>query len=245
MVYYKKMRDNLLKKIRRCLQQIETNTSLNTLWTRPWIKGIYPKIRDDCVLGPQILGHLIDHGRDAHVYAIKYIDRVVRIAKIEYSTSLSSFHRYIYSLSILRQLAMADDCKYYDFLMMLPCVYDVFTCTCDGRSYGVMVMGRYDGNLRDYMGSSYKINYDALETILTNMFTQLHGFGFAHRDVVMENIMYKRKCDGSVQFVLTDFGDAVNVDYLGDDMRVFDAYLNNEKDSLQTLLTECRQYYDI
>lgn len=89
---------------------------------------------------------------------------------------------------------------------------EVNICKKDKKIYGIYKMKQYDGDIVD---AALKLTNDELKTFtaelkkfLENVLKDIHDCNVVHRDLIMDNILYKDE-EGKPTFVLTDFEDAI------------------------------------
>jgi tRNA A-37 threonylcarbamoyl transferase component Bud32 len=88
-----------------------------------------------------------------------------------------------------------------------PKLYDAWLCYTDGVTIGMMVLDRWDGDLRQYIVDS---NIDTMLQDLEHKMYKLHNLGFVHGDIWPANVLF-RKRGNKTEVALTDFDRSVPI----------------------------------
>lgn len=90
-----------------------------------------------------------------------------------------------------------------------PKLYDAWTCFDEKKQMfvGLMVMDRWDGDLRHFMIT------DDIVTQVEAKTKKLHQLGYVHGDIWPGNILYRRR-GNKTEIVLVDFDRAISIDHI-------------------------------
>jgi len=109
---------------------------------------------------------------------------------------------------------------------------DDWTCTEKDNDYGFIIMDRWDGTLEQYHIKERTKEVPAEN--IKQLFNQLNGIhenGIFQNDIKSNNIFYKKKNDGSFDFIIADFGiseefvsNNPKYKYLNETEKIYDFY---------------------
>ena len=102
-----------------------------------------------------------------------------------------------------------------------PKIYDIFICL----NAGYIIMEKWEGSIRKLMDNN-KFTDNHLE-IISNLIVKMHDKGVIHNDLHTANILYRKKNNGDIEFIITDFG--LSLYFEDKETTISDKFIPNSK----------------